>query len=365
MQRTVLDEKILEVKDLFFSFDTYAGEVQAVRGVSFYLRRGETLAIVGESGCGKSVTAQSIMKLNPMPPGRLKSGSILYKGEDISRYSEKQMEALRGAEFSMIFQDPMTSLNPTMRVGRQITEGIRKHQALSRKETEARALEMLRLVGIPNPERNMLRYPHTFSGGMRQRIMIAMALACRPGILFADEPTTALDVTTQAQILDLMNDLKDKLGTAIVLITHDLGVVARMAERVAVMYAGEIIETGSVDDLFYHPRHPYTWGLLGSMPGLAGRQSDLISIPGTPPDLFAPPKGCAFAARCGYRMKVCEAVSPPETEVSSGHSVFCWLLDERAPIAAPPQQILKRSAGLGAAQPGPAAHDQRGINYGG
>jgi oligopeptide transport system ATP-binding protein len=310
--------------------------VQAVRGVSFYLRRGETLAIVGESGCGKSVSAQSIMKLNPIPPGRLKSGSILYQGREISGYSEKQMEGLRGSEFSMIFQDPMTSLNPTMRVGRQITEGIRKHQALKGKETEARALEMLKLVGIPNPERNMLRYPHTFSGGMRQRIMIAMALACKPGILFADEPTTALDVTTQAQILELMNDLKHKLGTAIVLITHDLGVVARMAERIAVMYAGEIVETGSAEDIFYRPQHPYTWGLLGSMPGSTRHHSDLISIPGTPPDLFAPPKGCAFAARCAYCMRACEEVSPPQRGVSDSHSAACWLLDARAPKVAPP-----------------------------
>jgi len=356
-----LDEKILEVKDLVFSFDTYAGEVQAVRGVSFYLRRSETLAIVGESGCGKSVSAQSIMKLNPTPPGRLKSGTILYKGVDIAGYTEKQMEALRGTEFSMIFQDPMTSLNPTMLVGRQITEGIRRHQTIKGKAVEERALEMLRLVGIPNPERNMLRYPHTFSGGMRQRIMIAMALACGPGILFADEPTTALDVTTQAQILELMNDLKQKLGTAIVLITHDLGVVARMAERIAVMYAGEIVETGSADDIFYRPRHPYTWGLLGSMPGSTSRQSDLVSIPGTPPDLFAPPQGCAFAARCAHCMKVCEEVSPAQTEVSNGHLASCWLLDDRAPKVAPPQ-FTQRKVG---ADGGLLVKNQGGSQHGG
>jgi oligopeptide transport system ATP-binding protein len=352
-----LEEIILEVKDLAFSFSTYAGEVQAVRGVSFYLRKGETLAIVGESGCGKSVSAQSIMKLNPMPPGRLKSGSIRYKGAEISTYSEKQMEALRGSEFSMIFQDPMTSLNPTMRVGDQITEGIRKHQMLSRKVSADHALEMLRLVGIPNPERNMLRYPHTFSGGMRQRIMIAMALACKPGILFADEPTTALDVTTQAQIIELMNDLKQKLGTAIVLITHDLGVVARMAERIAVMYAGEIVETGSADDLFYRPQHPYTWGLLGSIPGAAGRHGDLLSIPGTPPDLFAPPSGCAFAARCMYRMKVCESVAPPKIEIASGHLASCWRLDPRAPKVSPPVLIRQRNTN-------PDLQDQRDLSYG-
>jgi oligopeptide transport system ATP-binding protein len=337
-----LEEIILDVRDLAFSFDTYAGEVQAVRGVSFYLRRAETLAIVGESGCGKSVSAQTIMKLNPMPPGRLKSGSIIYKGTDIAPYSEKQMEPMRGTEFSMIFQDPMTSLNPTMRVGQQITEGIRRRTAATERASQDRATEMLKLVGIPNPERNKQRYPHTFSGGMRQRIMIAMALACRPSILFADEPTTALDVTTQAQILELMNDLKQKLGTAIVLITHDLGVVARMAERIAVMYAGEIVETGDADDIFYRPRHPYTWGLLGSIPSAATRRSDLLSIPGTPPDLFAPPKGCGFAARCAHRMRVCDEVPPPKTGITEGHSASCWLLDERAPKVSPPKLIERK-----------------------
>lgn len=336
-----MNEIILEVKDLVFSFDTYAGEVQAVRGVSFYLRRGETLAIVGESGCGKSVSVQNVMKLIPTPPGRLKSGQILYNGIDITGYSDKQMESLCGTEFSMIFQDPMTSLNPTMRVGSQISEGIRKHEKINNQAAMDRALAMLRLVGIPNPDQNMIRYPHTFSGGMRQRIMIAMALACNPNILFADEPTTALDVTTQAQILELMNDLKGKLGTAIVLITHDLGVVARMAERIAVMYAGEIIETGSASDVFYTPRHPYTWGLLGSTPGIAGKGQELIAIPGTPPDLFAPPKGCAFAARCRYAMNVCKETAPRSGDVSVGHSVSCWLLDERSPRVTPPK-IMRR-----------------------
>jgi oligopeptide transport system ATP-binding protein len=332
-----LNETILEVKDLFFSFDTYAGEVQAVRGVSFYLKRGETLAIVGESGCGKSVTVQNVMKLLPTPPGRLKSGQIIYNGVDITHHTDKQMEALRGREFSMIFQDPMTSLNPTMKVGNQITEGIRKHEKITSKVAFDRALAMLRLVGIPNPDQNMIRYPYTFSGGMRQRIMIAMSLACNPNILFADEPTTALDVTTQAQILELMNDLKTKLGTAIVLITHDLGVVARMAERIAVMYAGEIIETGPANDIFYTPRHPYTWGLLRSMPGINSKGQELIAIPGTPPDLFAPPKGCAFAARCPHCMNVCREYPPKSTEIQAGHLASCWLLDERAPRVAPPK----------------------------
>ena len=355
-----MEDKILEVKDLFFSFDTYAGEVQAVRGVSFYLRRSETLAIVGESGCGKSVSVQSVMKLIPSPPGRMKSGQIIYNNKEISNLSEKEMEKLRGKEFSMIFQDPMTSLNPTMRVGKQIVEGIRKHQVLSSSATSERALAMLQLVGIPNPDRNMLRYPHTFSGGMRQRIMIAMALACSPNILFADEPTTALDVTTQAQILELMNDLKGQLGMAIVLITHDLGVVARMAERIAVMYAGEIIETGSAEDIFYNPKHPYTWGLLGSMPGSSDRQSDLIAIPGTPPDLFAPPKGCAFAARCDYCMNVCREVSPPSASISNGHSASCWLLDERAPEVEAPKFKQKKDPQIFAVNNPAAAADKGG-----
>jgi oligopeptide transport system ATP-binding protein len=272
----------------------------------------------------------------------LKSGRIFFKGVDITDYSDKQMEPLRGKEFSMIFQDPMTSLNPTMKVGKQIVEGVRKHGIVNRFEANERAISMLQLVNIPNPELNMGRYPHTFSGGMRQRIMIAMALACNPKILFADEPTTALDVTTQAKILELMNNLKEKLGTAIVLITHDLGIVARMAERIAVMYAGEIIETGAASDIFYRPRHPYTWGLLGSMPRAESRGQDLVAIPGTPPDLFAPPKGCAFAARCEYCMNVCLEISPPTVQISNGHSAACWLLDERAPQVNPPEIQRKK-----------------------
>ncbi len=328
-----MSERILEVKDLFVSFDTYAGEVQAVRGVSFYLEKGETLAIVGESGCGKSVTVQTVMKLNPSPPARIKSGSILCDGTEIVNHKEKQMQNLRGKEFSMIFQDPMTSLNPTMRVGKQIREGIRKHVQMPRGKERERVLEMMRLVGIPNPQENMIRYPHTYSGGMRQRIMIAMALATEPKILFADEPTTALDVTMQAQILELMNELKREMGTAIILITHDLGVVARMAKRVAVMYAGKVVETGTAARVFYRPQHPYTWGLLGSMPDVAQGEErrDLTAIPGTPPDLFAPPKGCAFAARCVHCMDVCMDFQPPETVVSENHFASCWLLDRRAP----------------------------------
>ena len=334
-------ERILEVKDLHISFDTYAGEVQAVRGVSFYLDKAEAIAIVGESGCGKSVTAQSIMKLIPMPPGRFKSGSVIFSGQDITKFNNKQMEAVRGSEMGMIFQDPMTSLNPTMQIGKQIAESLRKHQHLSKKQAHEKAVEMLKLVGIPNPERRANQYPHEFSGGMRQRAMIAIALACKPKLLIADEPTTALDVTIQAQILDLMKELKSKLDTSIILITHDLGVVAGMAERILVMYAGKIVESGTVNDIFYNPKHPYTWGLLKSVPRLdAENKEDLIPIIGTPPDLFAPPKGCAFAARCAYSMEVCYEQQPEETVGENEHRASCWLQHPLAPK-------VDRLAGIG------------------
>lgn len=325
-------EKILEVKDLHVSFDTYAGEVKAVRGVSFHLNKAEAIAIVGESGCGKSVTAQSIMKLIPMPPGRIKSGNIIFNGVDITKFSDKKMEAIRGSEIGMIFQDPMTSLNPTMTIGKQISEGLIKHQHLSKKDAMEKAIDMLKLVGIPNPDKRVYQYPHEFSGGMRQRAMIAIALACKPKLLIADEPTTALDVTIQAQILDLMKDLKSKLDTSIILITHDLGVVADMAERIIVMYAGEVVESGTVEDIFYNAQHPYTWGLLKSVPRLdAENKEQLIPIIGTPPDLFAPPKGCAFAARCKYSMEVCYETSPADMEYNKGHHAACWLGHPDAP----------------------------------
>jgi oligopeptide/dipeptide ABC transporter, ATP-binding protein, C-terminal domain len=327
-----MGDRILEIKDLRFSFDTYSGEVQAVRGVSLHIDRGETLAIVGESGCGKSVTVQCVMKLVPTPPGRLKGGEICYCGKDITRASQKEMQSLRGSEMSMIFQDPMTSLNPTMRVGRQIAEGILMHESISRFQAEKRTIDLLKKVGIPNAEKNVERYPHQFSGGMRQRVMIAMALACNPKILFADEPTTALDVTTQAQILELMNNLKKEFNTSIVIITHDLGVVARVAQRIAVMYAGKIVETGSARDIFYQPRHPYTLGLLESMPGSENNcGKKLASIRGTPPDLFAPPAGCGFAPRCKYCMNICRDSEPDEAVLDNGHKVVCWLLHEQAP----------------------------------
>lgn len=337
-------EKILEVKDLHISFDTYAGEVKAVRGVSFHLNKAEAIAIVGESGCGKSVTAQSVMKLIPMPPGRYKSGSILFNGQDITKFSDKQMEAVRGSEMGMIFQDPMTSLNPTMLIGKQIAEGLIKHQHLSKAQAHEKAVEMLKMVGIPNPEKRVNQYPHEFSGGMRQRAMIAIALACRPKLLIADEPTTALDVTIQAQILDLMKELKSKLDTSIILITHDLGVVAGMAERIIVMYAGKVVESGTVEEIFQNPKHPYTWGLLKSVPRIdAENKEELIPIIGTPPDLFSPPVGCAFAARCAYAMEICYEQQPDETVGESGHCASCWL---QHPLA----EKVERPAGVGGAK---------------
>ncbi|GIP39664.1 ABC transporter ATP-binding protein [Paenibacillus sp. J31TS4] len=330
--------KILDVKDLKVSFKTYAGEIQAVRGVSFDLYKGEVLAIVGESGCGKSVTAQTIMRLVPSPPSFIKEGSITFDNKsDITKLSERAMEKIRGSEMGMIFQDPMTSLNPTMTIGKQIAEGLIKHQGLNKEQAAERSVEMLRLVGISNPEGRIKQYPHELSGGMRQRIMIAIALACSPKLLIADEPTTALDVTIQAQIIELMQKLQEKTETAIILITHDLGVVADMAQRVVVMYAGKIVEEGSVDDIFYNPKHPYTWGLLKSVPRLdLEHKSDLVPIPGTPPDLFAPPKGCAFAARCPYAMDICLQQDPDKFEVTNQHKAACWLLHPDAPAVEPP-----------------------------
>jgi len=288
---------LLEVKDLQVSFDTHAGEVQAVRGVTFDLKKGETLAIVGESGSGKSVTSKALMGLIPNPPGRIKNGEIVFEGRDLTKLTEKEMQQVRGKDIAMIFQDPMTSLNPTMTIGNQIMEGLIKHQGMSKADARKVALELIDLVGIPNPEARLKQYPHQFSGGMRQRVVIAMALACNPKLLIADEPTTALDVTIQAQILELMKDIQQKTEAAIIFITHDLGVVANVADRVAVMYAGKVVEIGTVDEIFYNPKHPYTWGLIASMPSLDGSEEELYAIPGTPPDLLKPPKGDAFAPR--------------------------------------------------------------------
>lgn len=324
--------KVLEIQDLFVSFDTYAGEVQAVRGVSYSVDEGKVLAVVGESGCGKSVTAQTIMKLNPMPPARIKYGTLKLGDIDIINTPEDEMQKIRGKEVSMIFQDPMTCLNPTMKVGKQIVEAIVNHQHLSKEEAHAKAIEMLKLVQIPNAEERANQYPHEFSGGMRQRAMIAMALSCNPKLLIADEPTTALDVTIQAQIIELLDDIRNKMNTAIVLITHDLGVVASLADSIAVMYAGKIVETGTAEDIFYNAAHPYTVALLNSLPKHdTSKDEKLQSIPGTPPDLLDPPKGCAFASRCEKCMKICQNKQPPIFELNDEHKASCWLLHKDCP----------------------------------
>lgn len=326
-------DRILQVNDLNVSFDTYAGEVKAVRGVTFDLYEGEVLAIVGESGCGKSVTAQTIMKLNPMPPARIAGGSIDLLGKDIVNATEKEMMTIRGKDVSMIFQDPMTSLNPTMQIGKQLTEAIRQHRNLSGNEANKEAVKLLEIVKIPNPEQRAKQYPHEFSGGMRQRVMIAMALSCAPKLLIADEPTTALDVTIQAQIMELLREIKEKTNTAIILITHDLGVVASMADRVAVMYAGKIVEMGSAADIFYRAAHPYTKALLKSLPATEmDRSKRLVSIGGTPPDLLNPPAGCGFASRCENCMKICRMKYPPESGIGKNHMSACWLHHEDCPV---------------------------------
>lgn len=323
---------VLKIENLHVSFDTYAGEVHAVRGVSLHVGEGEVLAIVGESGCGKSVTAQTVMKLNPMPPARIKEGSIDLCGEDIVAANEKKMQDIRGRLVSMIFQDPMTCLNPTMKVGRQLTEAICQHRKLSKDEAKKEAVRLLEMVQIPNAAERAEQYPHEFSGGMRQRAMIAMAMSCEPKLLIADEPTTALDVTIQAQIMQLMAKVREETGTAIILITHDLGVVANLADRVAVMYAGKIVETGTAEDIFYRPKHPYTQALLKSLPTVeTSREEKLVSIAGTPPDLFMPPKGCEFASRCEHCMKVCKKHVPPTYEVGAGHKAICWRLHPACP----------------------------------
>ncbi|MFC5604741.1 ABC transporter ATP-binding protein [Sporosarcina koreensis] len=335
-----MNENILDVDNLHVSFKTRNGAITAVRGVSFSLKKGETLAIVGESGSGKSVTAKSIMRLLPKHSAVIPQGKIKFEGMDLLDLPLKDMQKVRGSAISMVFQDPMTSLNPTMKIGKQIMEGLKKHQTLTKSVARQRALEMLELVGIPNAKKRLDAYPHQFSGGMRQRVVIAMALACIPKVLIADEPTTALDVTIQAQILQLMKDLQEKMETAIILITHDLGVVANMADKVAVMYAGEVVEYGTLDEIFYETQHPYTLGLLGSMPNLNARRSEpLIPIPGSPPDLAALGTGCPFAARCPYTMAVCHNYHPPTTELSESHSVLCWLQDSRTPENHAPETV--------------------------
>ena len=315
---------LLQVRDLCTSFDVDAGEVRAVNGISFSLEKGKVLGIVGESGSGKSVTAYSIMRIL-VEPGRIKSGEILFDGQDIVKFSKKQMSEFRGKRVSIIFQDPMTSLNPTYTIGNQLREAILLHTNRNHEQANARAVEMLKLVGVNEPEKRLKQYPHELSGGMRQRVMIAMALACEPDILIADEPTTALDVTIQAQILELMKDLQKKLGMAIIMITHDLGVIADMCDEIIVMYAGRICERGTVDEIFYNPKHEYTKGLLRSIPKLDSRNQRLIPIAGSPVDLTSMPAGCAFASRCDRAMKICLTDLPEELPINENHRAACWM----------------------------------------
>ena len=324
---------ILEVNNLRVSYHTYAGEVQSVRGVSFSLDKGEALAIVGESGCGKSVTAKSIIGLIKGPQGEIKEGSeIFYNGENILGYDKKQWKKYKGGECAIIFQDALASLNPTMRVGKQIMENLMEHKSMTKQEAAKEAIEMLRLVGIPEPEKRVKQYPHEFSGGMRQRVMIAIAFACDPKVLICDEPTTALDVTIQGQILDIIKGLQKKNSTSVIMITHDLGVVANIAQKIAVMYSGIIVEYGNSRDIFYRPRHPYTWALIQSVPRLdLKNKQELTTIPGIPPDLLNPPVGCPFSTRCQYCMPICKEKMPDKTEFGDGHMAACWLHHPMAP----------------------------------
>jgi oligopeptide transport system ATP-binding protein len=323
--------KLLEVKNLKTSFKTHIGDVQSVRGVSFHLDKGEALGVVGESGCGKSVTMMTIMRLLG-GNAKIEAETITFDDKDITKPTEKLMQTIRGNDMSMIFQDPMTSLNPLFTVGDQLTEHLIKHKKISKKEAKEKAIKMLDMVGIPSPEKRLKQYPHEFSGGMRQRVMIAMSLICEPKLIIADEPTTALDVTIQAQILDLMKDLKEKLDTSIILITHDLGVVADLCSRINVMYGGLIVEEGTTEDIFYRGKHPYTWGLLRSVPNPKSELKEkLIPIEGQPPDLLKPPVGCPFTARCDYAMKICKEKQPPLFEISEGHRAACWLCHKNAP----------------------------------
>lgn len=341
-----MSEKILEVKDLQVSFRTYAGVSHAVRGVSFHLDKGETLAIVGESGCGKTVTAKSIMGLLMKPQAQIKEdgeSGIYFRGENLLKYSEKQMTHIRGKKISMIFQDPMTSLNPTMKIGKQIAESILLHNKISKSDAHSQALEMLKLVKIPNAKERMNQYPFEFSGGMRQRAMIALALAGKPDILIADEPTTALDVTIQAQIMDLIADLQKELDMAVILVTHDLGVVASVADRISVMYAGKIVERGTVDEIFYQSAHPYTRALLNSVPKVhTNNKETLYSLKGTPPDLIHPPEGCSFAPRCEYGMQICRDRYPDVSQFSQSQECSCWLHHPKADIKGLPEGMVRR-----------------------
>ncbi|MEP5765759.1 MAG: ABC transporter ATP-binding protein [Halieaceae bacterium] len=327
-------EPVLSVKDLQVEFDTFGGKVRAVRGVSYDVHAGETLAVVGESGCGKSVTVQALMGLIPMPPGRIVGGSARLLGQELIGLNQIQLNQVRGADMGMIFQDPMTSLNPTMRIGDQIAETLIVHRGLSRDAALKEAVRLLERTRIPEAAQRARQYPFEFSGGMLQRVMISMSLACTPKLLIADEPTTALDVTIQDQVLELMKEIQREDHMAIILITHDLGVVARMADRVAVMYAGEVVESGTVDDIFYRASHPYTQGLQQAMPDLHQHGVDnLQAIPGSPPDLFAPPPGCAYHPRCPHAMQICSRVDPASSDIAAGHKAACWLNHPQSPTA--------------------------------
>lgn len=340
-----MSERILEVKNLHVSFHTYAGISHAVRGIDFHLDKGETLAIVGESGCGKTVTSKAIMGLLPSPQTEIKKdggSAILFQGQNLLDYDEKQMAGIRGSKISMIFQDPMTSLNPTMKIGDQIAESMFIHNKISMDEARKRAVDMLELVKIPNAKQRMKQYPFEFSGGMRQRAMIAVALACKPEILIADEPTTALDVTIQAQIMDLIGGLQKELNMAVILVTHDLGVVASVADRIQVMYAGKIVERGNVNEVFYQSTHPYTRALLSSVPKIhTSNKETLYSLKGTPPDLIHPPKGCSFAARCEYGMQVCRMQYPEVTTFSGSQECSCWLHHPKADVSNLPANMVR------------------------
>ena len=326
-----MNKPLLEVKNLKTFFKTRNGTVKAVNDVSYCIYPGKTLGIVGESGSGKSVSAMSVLRLLDAN-GYIAGGTVTFDGQDLSKVSTEQMYHIRGNRISVIFQEPMTSLNPVFSVQKQLSEPFIIHQGMSKKEAAKKCVEMLKAVQIPNPEAVAKQYPHQLSGGMRQRVMIAMALACKPDILIADEPTTALDVTIQAQILDLMKDLKDKLDTSIILITHDLGVVADLCSRINVMYGGLIVEEGTTEDIFYRAKHPYTWGLLRSVPNPKSELKEkLIPIEGQPPDLLKPPVGCPFTARCDYAMKICKEKQPPLFEIEEGHRAACWLCHKNAP----------------------------------
>ena len=323
--------KLLDVQDLCTHFHIPEGIVYAVNGISFHLNEGETLAVVGESGCGKSVSMLSILRLIPIPPGEIMRGKAMFHGRDLLQLSEDEIEQIRGREIAMVFQDPMTSLNPVLTIGRQITETLRTHFGMEQEPANKKAIELLDQVGISDPDSRLGNYPHQFSGGMRQRVMLAMALSCMPGLLIADEPTTALDVTIQAQIMELVHQLKQQLNMAIIWITHDLGVVAGLADRVIVMYAGFIVEEASVGELYASPNHPYTQALLEALPRVDRRRGQrLLSIPGAPPSLLVEPRGCPFAPRCTHTMERCLSENPPLKFVSTGHKAACWLIQSES-----------------------------------